>query len=914
MKRHLSRVIVMFLIWTGVTTSSAQAGRSDDAIAFFAGWLIGLAEQREAEEQTNRQRELEAQNESLRRYIAERLIQERRIREAESKQIEAEIQRRKAVTLKPEISISTGSGFFLAMPGYLITNAHVLSGDYLYIRDRDGKLFSATLIAKDNIVDLALIKTKINRRGLSIGRFSSVTKGQKVYAIGYPVPGLQGSESKITDGIISSFSGLGNNDKRFQISTPIQPGNSGGPLINEKGEVVGVVVAKASDQRYIEVSGTIPQNVNYAVRTDAIENFLKLYNVDLSENKTLKNPLDHADANTVMVVSTGAPINLPFDTEITIKEAEAIAWKNAKSDGACSALDSYIATHKGSRNYQEALRIRSGAELAAWNVAKQSDTVAGYRVYEGICPGNTRKPEIEKSIATIEARETKIKADLEKLNVATKSNDCREIESYIRDNPDGHYFDIAKDWLRKLGESKYDYARRANNVTAWSNLIETCPNSRFAFEARNAMAGLVIAERELEAEKQQVATMRDMLRQKKFFELSEYAQTIIDGGSIKVAPYEFAGVANMRLGKLIDAEHLFAKALLHAPGNQYINFALGHVRLILGDLNGALGSLSVLDNPLLAPNIKQNIKQRVYEDLAIAHYRAKNDDASLGYLEKMSEMDQENAERLRKFLYRSGVVDFLVSLLGSGTKRVTEDQWWVIYVANPLLEGDWVQTANMSAIYTDKIPSTSYGWYAWGLSTYALGDKDGAERYFAEGYGRDPSTLRTIGKFFASAKATRLLDITHTLLMRIDPAAADQFKDKYLSATAPTSSAGIQSERASENQEHLAGRFVAGTFRLDCQLTCLISYRQNQEVLARLHSEQAWEALSNEVIRIGYKNNLAYYYLGRSAEGLGHNIAATTYYRLGKALRNKCTEDADSRCGGIVFPREFDTALKRVIQ
>ena len=141
-------------------------------------------------------------------------------------------------------AVATGTGFFIATGGYLITNHHVIEDatDFA-IRDYKGRFFKATVIARDANRDLALLKVNAAFPALSIANSESVSKGQRVLAVGYPQISIQGNESKITDGIISSFSGVKNDDNWFQISVPIQGGNSGGPLITENGGVVGVVVA-----------------------------------------------------------------------------------------------------------------------------------------------------------------------------------------------------------------------------------------------------------------------------------------------------------------------------------------------------------------------------------------------------------------------------------------------------------------------------------------------------------------------------------------------------------------------------------------------------------------------------------------------------------------------------------------------
>lgn len=92
--------------------------------------------------------------------------------------------------------------------------------------------------------------------------------GDPVFTIGFPVAPMLGSEPKFTDGSVSSLSGPGGEAMLMQISVPIQPGNSGGPLVSEAGDVVGIVSSTAAIQPFLAATGTLPQNVNWAVKSE----------------------------------------------------------------------------------------------------------------------------------------------------------------------------------------------------------------------------------------------------------------------------------------------------------------------------------------------------------------------------------------------------------------------------------------------------------------------------------------------------------------------------------------------------------------------------------------------------------------------------------------------------------------------
>jgi hypothetical protein len=157
---------------------------------------------------------------------------------------------------------------------------------------------------------------------LSITNSESVSKGQRVLAVGYPQISIQGNESKVTDGIISSFSGVQNDDNWFQISVPIQGGNSGGPLITESGGVVGVVVATANVARFFKMTGNLPQNVNYAIKSKVLLDFLKtqsLQNPAVSKGKV---SIETVDASTVLVIAKNGLIDVSYTISLEQRAQE----------------------------------------------------------------------------------------------------------------------------------------------------------------------------------------------------------------------------------------------------------------------------------------------------------------------------------------------------------------------------------------------------------------------------------------------------------------------------------------------------------------------------------------------------------------------------------------------------------------
>ena len=91
--------------------------------------------------------------------------------------------------------------------------------------------------------------------------------GSDVFTIGYPNPIMQGLNQKLTEGTINAVTGYQDDIRLYQVSVPVQPGNSGGALLNDKGDVVGIIVAILKAETAFKVTGSLPQNVNYALKS-----------------------------------------------------------------------------------------------------------------------------------------------------------------------------------------------------------------------------------------------------------------------------------------------------------------------------------------------------------------------------------------------------------------------------------------------------------------------------------------------------------------------------------------------------------------------------------------------------------------------------------------------------------------------
>lgn len=192
--------------------------------------------------------------------------------------------------------VATGTGFFISDNGYIITNAHVVEGATdIAVKDNAGGKFVAQVISIDEHNDLALLKIDKNSFPLSLGSSLDVDKGDKVYTLGFPDPSIQGFEAKYTEGVISSFSGVVGMPNTYQITTPIQGGNSGGPLLNEKGVVVGVIVSKLVDVK--------KENVSYAIKSDYIIPLLRNVPKSNRANNIKIRSVAEIERSVVLVVS-----------------------------------------------------------------------------------------------------------------------------------------------------------------------------------------------------------------------------------------------------------------------------------------------------------------------------------------------------------------------------------------------------------------------------------------------------------------------------------------------------------------------------------------------------------------------------------------------------------------------------------
>ncbi len=168
---------------------------------------------------------------------------------------------------------SVGTGFFVSASGNVLTNNHVVDGcGEIRIPAENS---SAKLVVADQANDLALVKLEVTeRKAVQFPSSDDLKQGEEIFVFGFPLDGYLPSSGNITPGIISALAGPGNNSSLVQMTAPVQPGNSGGPLLNKKGKVVGVIVGKANAIKIAKVTGDIPQNINFAIAPRTVKSFL----------------------------------------------------------------------------------------------------------------------------------------------------------------------------------------------------------------------------------------------------------------------------------------------------------------------------------------------------------------------------------------------------------------------------------------------------------------------------------------------------------------------------------------------------------------------------------------------------------------------------------------------------------------
>jgi hypothetical protein len=215
-------------------------------------------------------------------FVIERMMTREQIAEAQRRA--SEFKPRKAPEAGASVSgkdvvdsnpAASGTGFFITEDGFLVTNEHVVhDATQICVLTSAGST-PARVVKVDEASDLALLKADGWFTPLPVAASRTIRLGNTVATVGFPNIGLQGFAPKLAKGEIAALTGIMDDSRYFQISVPVQPGNSGGALVDERGNVVGVVSAKLNVAAALATSGALPENVNYAVKSSLLLSFLE---------------------------------------------------------------------------------------------------------------------------------------------------------------------------------------------------------------------------------------------------------------------------------------------------------------------------------------------------------------------------------------------------------------------------------------------------------------------------------------------------------------------------------------------------------------------------------------------------------------------------------------------------------------
>lgn len=191
---------------------------------------------------------------------------------------------------------SSGSGFFINNKGYFITNNHVVDGCTQSKITFDEKSVDAELIAKDETLDLALLRAKVKPKDYLNISDDPPEKMQKIFVAGYPFGKGLSDDLKFSQGIISSVKGFADNSNQIQIDAAINSGNSGGPIINKDGDLVAVAVSGLDKSK--------SEGIGFGIKASSVKNFLEVNDAKYSSSSLISFGMNNKKLNKLMEAST----------------------------------------------------------------------------------------------------------------------------------------------------------------------------------------------------------------------------------------------------------------------------------------------------------------------------------------------------------------------------------------------------------------------------------------------------------------------------------------------------------------------------------------------------------------------------------------------------------------------------------
>lgn len=182
---------------------------------------------------------------------------------------------------RPAGKTTIGAGIVATRDGMIVTNHHVVDGcSAIIVLDSSKIRTPAERVASDSKNDLALIRvSKIFPEVAAFRKGVQLQAGESVTVVGYPLASILGSEPHVTFGYISATTGLRGDASTFQISAPIHKGNSGGPILDQSGNVTGIVSSKLDALAIQKRTGDLPQNISFGVKGEIAQLFLEAQSV-----------------------------------------------------------------------------------------------------------------------------------------------------------------------------------------------------------------------------------------------------------------------------------------------------------------------------------------------------------------------------------------------------------------------------------------------------------------------------------------------------------------------------------------------------------------------------------------------------------------------------------------------------------
>jgi len=322
--------------------------------------------------------------------------------------------------------ISSGSGVVVGDHGEVLTNAHVVNAcAQINVRSSAGDLATAQLIALDEKNDLAVIRSNTPLSSVAAFRDGKpVRAGDAVVALGYPLVGLLATTANLTVGNVSALAGLGDDSRYLQISAPVQPGNSGGPLLDGSGHLVGIVTGKLNAAFAIRITGDIPQNVNFALKAEVVRTFLDSKGIvyhsapsdkqlspadvgDIARPFTLRIECEGTSTQVAMPAAPTAPVPASHpptpddicraleqdaaENELPVQFFARVIWQENRFDARKQGIAQFIEALRNSARYLRDLKARFGnigLAAAAYNAGPER--VVAWLSNHRPLPGKTR--------------------------------------------------------------------------------------------------------------------------------------------------------------------------------------------------------------------------------------------------------------------------------------------------------------------------------------------------------------------------------------------------------------------------------------------------------------------------------------------------------------------------------------------